>query len=165
MAALFQTAPVWLGEPVGYLLAIFASLPMAVSAVAHPREAPLGLLVATLLCLLIKPQEAWVLACTNGLFGLVLGWSVRALLRWWQRVLCAAGALLLGTCLLTWGVGVAALGPDLLARGPLVTLAVYVVFALIWATLFAGLFGLIHRRIAPLLPTGSNKETDHYHHR
>jgi hypothetical protein len=154
MAALLQTAPVWLGEPIGYLLAIFASLPIAIAAVAHPRVAPLGLLVATLLCLLIKPQEAWVLACTNGLFGLALG--ARHPLRWWQRVLRAAGALLLGICILTWGVGVAALGPDLVARGVLVTLGVYVVFALGWATLFSSLFGLIYRRIAPLLRTNSD---------
>lgn len=152
LAALLQTAPVWFGEPAGYALAFFASLPAAVSAAAYPREAPYGVLAAVLLCLLVKPQEAWVLACTNGPFGLALGRCAGAGLRWWRSVAWSAATLLAGTSLLTWGVGVAALGPGLLARGLPVVLAAYAAFALAWAILFTGLFRLVYRRIAPLLP-------------
>lgn len=149
LAALLQLAPVWLGEPAGYLLSALASLPVAVAAAAYPREAPLALPVTFLICIAIFPQEAWVFACTNGLFGLVLGRAAQAGRPWWQSALRAAFSLWVGMGLLTWVVGVAVLGPDLLKHGvPLVLLA-YAGFALAWSLAYTGLFRVIFRRLAP----------------
>jgi len=151
MAAVLQTAPVWVMAPAGYALSILASLPAAVAVVAYPREAPYGILAAVLACLMISPQEALIFACTNGAFGLALGWSARSGYGWWRSTLLAAATLWAGMALLTWGVGVAALGEGLLARGFLVAAGAYAAFALSWSAAFTSLFRVIHRRIAPVL--------------
>lgn len=151
LAALLQTAPTWFGEPAGYALAILASLPAAVAATAYPREAPYAVLSTCLVCLFINPQEAWVFALTNGAFGIVLGRNAHSRVPWVKSILSAAGTLWAGIVLLTWGVGVAALGSDLLKYGIPFTFAAYGAFALVWAAAFTGLFRLIHQRIAPVL--------------
>jgi hypothetical protein len=157
LAVVLQTAPVWLTEPAGYALSIFASLPPAVAAAVYPREAIWACVAAALLCLFISPQEAAVFALTNGIFGLGLGLTARAGLQPLRSILLAAAALFGGMALLTWGLGVAALGEELLDRGMLWTLAAYAGFAMAWSGLFTGLFRVICRRVLkPHRPQAQN---------
>lgn len=151
LAASLQTAPIWLGQPVGFALAILASLPMALAAWVGPRTAALALTVAALLCALFQPEEGWIFALTNGPFGLALGFAVRMGHAGWRGVLLPALALLAGMAILTWGVGVAPLGPGAGSRGLPFTLAGYALFALLWSALFTPLVRLLVRRARPAL--------------
>lgn len=150
LAALLQTGPVWLSEPAGYVLSILAALPPAVAAAAYPREALWAAAVAVLLCLLVNPQEAVVFGLTNGLLGLALG--LTAGMPPLRSALLAGAALLGGMVVLTWGVGVAALGEAVLQRGAAVALGVYAGFALLWAGLFTAIFRAVWRRLLRSAP-------------
>lgn len=147
MAVLLQTGPLWLSEPAGYGLSIWASLPPAMAALFWPREAVWASVATVLLCLILSPQEAIVFGLTNGLFGLVMGMTRHANLPPWRSILLAAGALFGGMVVLTWGIGVAALGEEMLESGVALALAAYAGFAILWSALFTGLFRLICRRV------------------
>jgi hypothetical protein len=151
LAALLQTTPVWLGEPQGYLLAILACLPIAVAALVDPKAAAYALVTATLLCLLVKPQEAWVFAFTNGPLGLAVGIAVGAGRPYWMSAGVGGVVLGLGMALLTWGAGVAAMGPGTLAWDTRILVLVYFAFALVWSAGWTGAVRLIHRRLAPII--------------
>ncbi|MFZ5824728.1 MAG: hypothetical protein ACOY94_10405 [Bacillota bacterium] len=151
LGALLQTAPVWLGQPLGFALAVLACLPPAVSALQNLRAAVMGVAAAALLCGLISPEEAWVFGLTNGPFGVALGYSARAGYGLVRAVILAAGVLLAGILLLTWGLGFAALGSAVLAWGVPAAGAVFTLFALVWAFLFTGVVRLIWRRLLPAM--------------
>jgi hypothetical protein len=151
LAAVLQTAPVWLGEPTGFVLAVGACLPAAVAAGACPREAPWAVVAAALLCLLFSPQEAAVFAFTNGAMGLALGRTGG--LPWFRSTMVTGLTLWAGMSVLTWGVGVAALGPGLLRYGWVLVVPAFGAFSLAWSALWAAVYRPIYRRIAPLLKT------------
>lgn len=149
LAAMLQTAPTWMGQPIGFALAILATLPMALAAAVGPRAAAIALLVATLLCILLQPEEGWIFGLTNGPFGLALGISARRGNTGPRATLLPTTTLLIGMALLTWGVSLPALGPDLLALGLPEALGSYALFALVWSTLFMPVTRLLIRRTRP----------------
>lgn len=158
MAVLLQNGPLWLGEPAGYGLSIWASLPLAVAAAQVPREAALAGVTTVILCLFINPQEALIFGLTNGLLGLVIGMALNARLSLWRSVLLAGAALFAGMALLTWGIGLAALGESVLAGGLPFALGAYAAFALIWATLFTTLARALCRRVLGALPRPTEQQ-------
>lgn len=96
LAVVLQTAPIWLGQPAGFALAILACLPMAILAAAEPRAAALAVPAAALLCALFQPEEGWVFGLANGPFGVALGLAFRRGLAGWRapcspRSPCSAG--------------------------------------------------------------------------
>lgn len=151
LAVLLQTAPIWVGQPVGFALAILACLPMAMAAAAEPRTAPLAVFVAALLCGLFQPEEGWIFGLTNGPFGVALGVAVRRGYAGWTRPLLPALTLFGGMVVLTWGVGFPALGPDLAALGLPAALIAYGCFALLWSALCMPIARLLDRRTRPIL--------------
>lgn len=151
LAVLLQTAPVWLGQPAGLVLAILASLPVALSAAVEPRTAALALPVASVLCALFQPEEGWVFGLTNGPFGIALGVAARRGYTGWKGPLLPALTLFGGMALLTWGVGFAALGLELLALGLPMALGCYALFALLWSALFTPTARLLVRRTRPAM--------------
>ena len=78
LSALLQTAPVWLGEPLGLALAVFACLPLALLATVYPRGALPAFGVSVLLCFKVHVEEGVIFAVTNGPFGLALGAALGA---------------------------------------------------------------------------------------
>jgi len=151
LAVVFQTAPLWLGEPVGLALAILACLPVALIAAAEPRAAALALPVAAVLCALFQPEEGWVFGVANGPFGAALGVAFRRNHSGWRALLLPALTLFGGLALLTRGVGFAALGPDLGRVGLPMALAACALFALAWSALFTPLVRFLIRRIRPVM--------------
>jgi phosphotransferase system glucose/maltose/N-acetylglucosamine-specific IIC component len=145
LAAALQTAPVWFGQPVGFILAIFACLPVAVAVVVSQREAALAVLAAGLLCLLISPQEGLIFTFTNGAMGLALGWGARD--GWLKSVWVTGVTLWAGMSVLTWGLGIAALGPGLLRLSWPVVFTAYGGFSFVWSALFAAVFRPVYRRL------------------
>ncbi len=150
LAVMLQTAPLWLGQPLGFALAILASLPLALTAAVEPRSAALALPVAALLCALFQPEEGWVFALTNGPFGIALGVVVRWGHAGWRGLLLPTLTLFIGMALLTWGAGFAALGPELPTLGLPLALLLYAIFSLIWSALFLPLARLLFRRTRPI---------------
>jgi hypothetical protein len=145
LAAALQTAPVWFGQPLGFLLAIFACLPVAVAVVVSQREAALAVVAAGLLCLLVSLQEGLIFTFTNGVMGLALGWGAaggRVKSVWVTGV-----TLWVGMSFLTWGLGIAALGPGLLRLPWPVVCAAYGGFSFMWSALFTAAFRPIYRRL------------------
>ncbi len=151
MAVVLQTAPIWLGQPAGFALAILAFLPMALVTAIHPRATALTLPVAALLCALFQPEEGWVFGLANGPFGAALGLAFRRGHTGWKAPLLPALTLFGGLALLTWGVGFAALGPDLRSQGVAFALAVYALFALAWSVLLTPIFRLLIRRLQQVM--------------
>lgn len=149
LAAMLQTAPIWMGQPIGFALAILAFLPMALSASVGSRAAVMALVVATLLCTLFQPEEGWVFGLTNGPFGLALGLSARRGNTGPLAPLFPAIILFVGMALLTWGVSFPALGPDLLSLGTPTALGAYALFALIWSALLTPATRLLIGRTRP----------------
>lgn len=148
LAAILQTGPVWLGQPAGFAPALLAFLPAAVAAAAGGfRAGALTVVVTSLLCGLIHPEEGWVYLFTNGPFGVAQG--LAAQWRHPRRLLLPAAVLLGGMSALTWGVGVAALGPELLAYGISGAMGIYSLFALFWSEMAGWLFTEVDRRVRP----------------
>lgn len=148
LAAILQTGPVWLGQPAGFVPALLAFLPAAMAAAAGGfRAGALTVIVASLLCGLIHPEEGWVFLFTNGPFGVAQG--LVAHLRHPRRALLPAGVLLAGMSALTWGVGVAALGPELLGYGISAATGIYALFALFWSEMAGWLVADVDRRVRP----------------
>ncbi|HEY8345835.1 MAG TPA: hypothetical protein VIL07_01005 [Symbiobacteriaceae bacterium] len=151
LAVVLQTAPIWLGQPVGFALAILACLPVAFVAVVEPYAAALALLAAALLCALFQPEEGLVFGLANGPFGVALGLAFRRGHHGWRAPLFPALTLFCGLALLTWGVGFAALGPDLRSLGLPVALVACALFAVAWSALFTPLVRLLLRRLRPVM--------------
>ncbi|MBP2019368.1 hypothetical protein J2Z79_002807 [Symbiobacterium terraclitae] len=157
LAVLLQTAPIWLGQPVGFALAILACLPMAVAAAADPGTAALALPAAALLCGLFQPEEGWIFGLTNGPFGVALGVAVRRGHSGWKGPLLPAITLFGGMALLTWGVGFPALGPNLTRLGLPAALIACGCFALVWSALCMPLARLLVRRTRPGLESWAGR--------
>jgi len=151
LAVVLQTAPVWLGQPVGFALAVLACLPMALVAAAEPRGAVLALPVAAMLCKLFQPEEGWVFGLANGPFGAAIGVTLRRGLSGWRAPLLPALTLFCGLALLTRGVGFAALGPDLRSQNVPVALTACLLFAAVWSALFTPLVRILMQRLRPVL--------------
>lgn len=151
LAVVLQTAPIWLGQPAGFALAILACLPMAITAAAEPRAAALTVPAAALLCALVQPEEGWVFGLANGPFGAALGLAFRRGLAGWRAPLLPALTLFYGLALLTWGVGFAALGPDLRSLNLPVAVTACALFAVAWSALFTPLARLLLRRLRPVM--------------
>lgn len=151
LAVVLQTAPIWLGQPAGFALAILACLPMALVAAAAPHAATLALPAAALLCALFQPEEGWVFGLANGPFGAALGLAARRGSAGWRAPLLPALTLFCGLALLTWGVGFAALGPDLRSLSLPVAVTACALFAVAWSALFTPLVRLLIRRLGPVM--------------
>lgn len=150
LAALLQTAPLWLGQPAGFGLAAAACLPLAILAAGgEGRPALLALPVAALLCGLLSPEEAWLFGLTNGPFGVALGLGLGARGGRVRSVLLPAALLFGGMAALTWGVGFAALGPGVTRLALPLALACYALFALLWSALMGRLLRILCRRLLP----------------
>lgn len=158
LAAILQTGPVWLGQPIGFPAVLLAFLPTGVAVAAGGiRLAALTAVVAALLCGVLSPELGWVFLLTNGPFGCALGLVAKS--RNPRRFLLPAGVLLTGMSVLTWGLGLAALGPGLLTWGQPAAMGVYSLFALFWSEAAGWFLEQVLRRIGRLVWAGTAGST------
>lgn len=133
IAVLFQSAPIFL-PTVGMALSPFSTLPIAI---ASYFSISLGILVfisSAMILIFISIEEALILLFTTGLLGLVIGLFYKRKL--FPAIIITAIILTIGMIALTFIVGISAFGDFTSSLSLTITLLIFILFSLIYATIW-----------------------------
>lgn len=126
LAVVFQSSPVFL-PGIGLALSPFATLPIALAALASTYSGIIALFASALILLFISPQEAAIFLLTTGPLGFALGASYNK--GFLKSLAVTGGVLFIGVNILTHVIGIAAFG-DLTPDSSLITAAfIFMLFA------------------------------------
>lgn len=135
LAALMQgSATFWPGP--GHFLASLSTLPVAIGVLAAPGSASAFILAATGLLFLIHAHQAAVFLLTTAPLGLTAAWSAASRRPAWLRWLLPGTTLASGIMMMVWVLGIPVFGHLAKGRGVAAATILYVVFALLYATLW-----------------------------
>lgn len=148
LTVVLQLGPVW-WPGVGLVLAMAASLPVAVAAAVHPRRCNWFFFVTCVLIGWISLEEMFIYLTMTGPLGLMLGLTARRPA--WQSVLASALTLAWGMLLLPGLAGIYPWGGLERAWFPEVAALAYGGFALVYTAAWYLLFRQVWSRIAPIL--------------
>lgn len=148
LSVLFHSAPVFL-PGIGLALSPFATLSIALAAVASTYSGVIAWFASAIILLLISPQEAVIFLLTTGPLGLVLGAGYNK--RIVPSAAAAGGTLFVGINLLKHVAGIAVFG-SMTPNDSLLTEAfIFLLFAAVYSIIWLFILRLI---ISLLLKTG-----------
>lgn len=133
IAVIFQSAPIFL-PAIGLMLSPLSTLPIALAAYFNISLGITVLFSSVLILVFISIQEALIFLFTTGLLGIVVGFLYKK--RLIVSVLYTTIALFIGMILLTYFVGISAFGNFTRSLSIPVTLLIFILFSLIYATIW-----------------------------
>lgn len=146
MAATLQLLAAFAPGP-GHIASALATLPLALVAWISPGAGFASYITATLLVLIIAPEECLILLTTTGPLGVALGIAGAAKLSVAIQTLIGAATLSSGMTALMLVFKTDPLGPGVSSMGWVAAVGVYAGFALMYAWAWA----LVLRRLVPHL--------------
>lgn len=133
LAVLFHSSPVFL-PGIGLVLSPFATLPIALAAVASTYLGITALFSSAFILLFISPEEAVIFLLATGPLGLALGASYNK--AFVQSIAITAGTLFIGINILTYVAGIAAFGGLTPSSSLIITAFIFLLFALFYSAIW-----------------------------
>ncbi|MEH7342662.1 hypothetical protein V7122_02055 [Bacillus sp. JJ1532] len=150
IGAIFQSAGGFL-PGVGYFISPLATAPIIVCSIF---SIPLGLasyILTALLLLILQPAELIVFPFTTGLLGLLIGISFHLFRKRWIHILSGAAGLMIGICLLLYGLKFPVLGPAISHQFSVSIIGLIFIFSTFYSWIWVVLSTRLIKRIRGIL--------------
>lgn len=144
IAGIFQLAPVFI-PGFGLLLSPLSSLPVILAALYSVKCGSFTYVCTGLLVSIFSPQESVIFLLTTGVFGLIIGLTFHK--KWIMTVFFSGITLFSGINILTYFVGIAALGDALNGVATYLTVIITFVFSVVYSFLWLVFLKLIFRKL------------------
>jgi hypothetical protein len=143
-ASIFQSAGVIGG--VGYFVSVLSTLPILIATIISLQTGFLTYIVALVLIAIIQPSELFIYPFTTGLLGLSMGLAFRYFKKGFLILFFSGVSLVLGILLILYIIQFPLLGPSMSSGMDTRTVAIIVLFSLIYSWIWMKGFILIVKK-------------------